>query len=118
MNCRIKETSAKVGVGTSLYGELSWVPCIINYSKQEETYVYKLRQESVTYITIQQEEENSALGQSSQSETVATQPMGSLPTLESQLPPRDSLLQLLQLSPFSYKSKFPFLVSGFASCPP
>ena len=59
----IKETSAKIGDQTGLYGG-ALIPChtyIANYSKQEETYTCSthLWQEGVAHLTIQQEEENS-----------------------------------------------------------
>ena len=107
----LKKPQLKLESRQACRGRSHTLPCILNYSKWEETTPALLQKGA---STIQKEEENfSPPHDSPDNKTVAVRPMRSLYALDSQLPPMDSLVITAphpQLPPFPYKSKFPFLV--------
>ena len=99
MHCGIKETSAKTGVGMACRGSSQGPPCTIYYSKQGGIAAASLCWK-------------------------AAQPIRHCSSPTNEKPPYTGLpvscnrtlwvLQLLPSFAFPYKSKFPFLVCGFA----
>ena len=85
----LKKPQLKLESRQACRGRSHTLPCILNYSKWEET-TPALQQKGAS--TIQKEEENfSPPHDSPDNKTVAVRPMRSLYALDSQLPPMDSL---------------------------
>ena len=107
--CGIKETSAKTEVRTGLQEELSH-PAMYPQLLQTGRDVPAHQQKGGSTILSRRRQKTSL--HPSQSETVAVQPIRRLYTLDSQLPPMDSLVITAppKYPSFPYKSKFPFLV--------
>lgn len=101
----IKETAAKTGDRSSHSPTY-----VINYYTQEEIYAYMSYRAVLPTLLSSRKKETSLHQQSYQSETVITQPMRNLYTLNSQLLPMDSLIITATSFFFFFTatSKYPF----------